>query len=76
LISLPAELGLLANLTVLYLHDNKLTSVPSELGNLMSLTHFMLQKNVFTSVPATLGRFVHKYGMNIILGGRVTLDAT
>jgi leucine-rich repeat protein SHOC2 len=55
LICLPAELGLLAKLTVLFLNENQLTSVPSELGDLTSLTQLFLHGNKLTNLPAKLG---------------------
>ena len=38
LLSVPAEIGQLTSLTVLYLDGNRLTSVPAEIGQLTSLT--------------------------------------
>ena len=54
---IPAELGNLANLTVLYLYSNGLTGpIPPELGNLADLTDLSLYSNDLTGpIPAELG---------------------
>ena len=55
--SIPAELGNLANLEVLYLRSNGLSGpVPAELGNLSNLVYLSLGSNELSGpVPAELG---------------------
>ena len=53
---MPAELGRLTALTVLWLGSNQLKSVPAELGRLTALTTLSLGGNQLTSVPAEFGR--------------------
>ena len=55
--SIPAALGDLSNLDILYLHDNELTgSIPKELGNLSNLTDLSLSRNRLSGrIPAQLG---------------------
>jgi hypothetical protein len=55
--AIPAELGNLANLTVLDLQGNQLTgSIPPELGNLANLTTLEFHDNQLTgSIPPELG---------------------
>ena len=56
LTNVPAEIGQLTSLEVLYLRDNKLTSVPAEIGQLTSLVELDLDGNRLTSVPAEIGQ--------------------
>ena len=55
--TLPAQLGGLAGLENLWLHDNELTgSVPAELGRIASLRSLLLAHNELTGrIPAELG---------------------
>ncbi len=55
--TLPAELGDLTDLEVLWLHDNNLTgSMPPELGHLVNLQSLLLANNGLTGpIPAELG---------------------
>ena len=55
--SIPAELGGLANLQLLWLQDNQLMgSIPAELGDLANLQNLYLNRNQLTgSVPVELG---------------------
>ena len=53
--AVPAEIGRLSALRVLYLNYNRLTSVPSEIGQLTSLKSLVLYNNQLTSVPAEIG---------------------
>jgi internalin A len=46
----------LTSLTVIYLHNNLLTTVPAELGQLTALTEVYLHNNRLRSVPAEFGR--------------------
>jgi internalin A len=59
LAAVPAELGQLANLTVLFLDHNQLTAVPAELGQLANLTVLFLHQNQLTAVPAELGQLAN-----------------
>ncbi len=52
---MPPQLGELANLAVLDLDENRLTSIPAELGRLDSLEFLWLGSNELTSVPPELG---------------------
>ena len=54
--AVPAEVGQLASLVVLYLVGNKLTSLPAEIGQLTSLVVLNLCNNKLTSVPAEIGQ--------------------
>ena len=56
--SLPADLGLLVNLELLYLHQNRLTRLPAELGQLVNLRRLALGGNRLASLPAELGQLV------------------
>jgi Leucine rich repeat len=55
--TIPKELGLLTQLTYLWLSNNQLTgTIPSTLGSLTQLTHLVLSKNSLTgTIPSTLG---------------------
>ncbi len=55
--TVPAALGRLSELTVLYLHRNNLTgTIPSELGGLTSLNRLYLHENELSgSIPSELG---------------------
>jgi len=54
--SLPAKIGQLTNLTMLFMYHNKLTSIPKELGQLKNLTTLFLHNNQLTSVPKEFGQ--------------------
>jgi len=54
--AVPAEIGQLTSLEMLYLHKNQLTSVPAEIGQLTSLRQLCLAKNQLTSVLAEIGQ--------------------
>ena len=58
---IPSELGLLANLHVLRLHNNQLSGpVPAELGRLTNLERLVLEENQLSGpVPAELGRLTN-----------------
>ena len=58
---IPPELGNLANLEHLYLHENDLTgAIPPELGNLANLEHLYLHENDLTApIPPELGRLAN-----------------
>ncbi len=55
--SIPAGLGNLTNLTILYLSGNQLSgSIPAELGDLTELRHLYLDGNQLSgSIPGSLG---------------------
>jgi uncharacterized protein YjbI with pentapeptide repeats len=59
--SIPPELGNLANLQILDLHDNRLTgSIPLELGNLANLEWLDLSANPLSgSIPPELGNLAN-----------------
>jgi internalin A len=57
--TVPAELGQLSHLTVLYLSQNQLSAVPAELGQLSNLTRLYLSQNQLSTVPAELGQLSH-----------------
>ena len=54
---IPAELGSLSNLEILYLHSNRLSGeIPAELGNLSNLRELYLGDNELSGeIPAELG---------------------
>ncbi len=58
---IPPELGNLANLEHLYLHENDLTGpIPPELGNLANLEHLYLHENDLTGpIPPELGNLAN-----------------
>lgn len=49
--TLPKEIGLLVNLTILDLTDNLFSELPSELSNLTKLNRLVLSNNKFTALP-------------------------
>jgi Leucine-rich repeat (LRR) protein len=55
--SIPAALGSLTNLRILYLFDNQLSGgIPPELGSLTNLVHLYLDNNQLSGgIPAALG---------------------
>jgi hypothetical protein len=59
--SIPAGLGNLTNLTILYLSGNQLSgSIPAELGNLTNLTDLYLRSNQLSgSIPGELGNLTN-----------------
>ena len=54
--AVPAEIGQLTSLSVLYSRDNQLTSLPAEIGQLTSLEELYLSDNQLTSLPAEIGQ--------------------
>ncbi len=64
---IPAELGSLTELNLLWFHDNQLTgSIPTELGNLTNLTSLTLNRNQLTgSIPPELGNDTLLTGLNL-----------
>ena len=58
---IPAELGDLASLELLYLHRNKLSGeIPAELGNLTNLLDLHLDRNTLSGkIPAQLGNLAN-----------------
>ncbi|MGO4773890.1 leucine-rich repeat domain-containing protein [Flavobacterium sp. W22_SRS_FK3] len=52
---LPASIGNLEQLKILYLHSNKLSDLPSELGNLRNLTELGLSSNQLKVIPEDIG---------------------
>ena len=71
--AMPAEVGQLASLVVLYLVGNKLTSLPAEIGQLTSLVVLSLYNNQLTSVPAAV-RELRAAGCDVGLDDGVTVD--
>lgn len=53
--SIPDEIGILINLTILNLSDNQLKSIPKEIGNLINLTILNLSNNQLTNIPEDIG---------------------
>ena len=54
--AVPAEVGRLSALRVLWLNNNQLTSLPAEIGQLTSLEQLFLVNSQLTSVPAEIGQ--------------------
>jgi leucine-rich repeat protein SHOC2 len=54
--AVPAEVGHLSALRVLYLGFNQLTTLPAEIGQLTSLEELYLNDNLLTSLPAEIGQ--------------------
>jgi len=52
--TLPARIGNLTNLQVLFLNDNQLTALPKALTNLTNLQTLSLANNQFTALPEAL----------------------
>ena len=69
--ALPAEIGQLTSLELLYLGDNQLTSVPADIGQLTSLEWLELQHNQLTIVPADIGQLTSLQRLNLH-GNRLT----
>lgn len=57
--TLPSEIGNLANLQILYLWANQLTSIPPEIGNLEKLVMLYLGSNQLTSLPPETGNLAN-----------------
>jgi hypothetical protein len=53
--SIPSGISAFTGLTVLYLHNNALTSMPSTIKSLVSLTDFRFYGNSFTTLPPDIG---------------------
>ena len=71
--AVPAVIGQLTSLRVLYLSGNQLTSVPAEIGQLASLKRLWLDDNKLTSVPAAI-RELRVAGCRVHLDVGVTFD--
>jgi Leucine-rich repeat (LRR) protein len=58
--NIPASIGNLVNLTLLWLTQNHLSgSIPSSIGNLVNITRFWLNKNQLNgSIPSSIGNLV------------------
>jgi hypothetical protein len=54
--AVPAEIGRLSALWLLWLYGNRLTSLPAEIGQLTSLTVLNLDFNQLKSLPAEIGQ--------------------
>ncbi|MBW4499087.1 MAG: leucine-rich repeat domain-containing protein [Scytonema hyalinum WJT4-NPBG1] len=65
LVSLPAEIGNLTNLTSLDLSNNQLTSLPAEIGNLTNLTSLDLSNNQLTSLPVEIGNLTNLTSLSV-----------
>ena len=63
--SLPAEIGMLTNLTRIDLSYNRLTSIPAELEKLTNLTRLDLHRNQLPSIPAELGKLTKLTTLNL-----------
>ncbi|MFN6570867.1 COR domain-containing protein [Dendronalium sp. ChiSLP03b] len=57
LITLPAEIGQLSNLSKLSLYSNRLTTLPKEIGQLSNLSVLYLDSNQLTTLPKEIGQF-------------------
>ena len=64
---IPAELGNLANLEGLWLHENQLSGeIPAQLGNLANLAHLNLRENQLSGeIPAELGNLSHLESLHL-----------
>ncbi|MBL1199939.1 MAG: TIR domain-containing protein [Nostoc sp. GBBB01] len=56
LITLPAEIGQLINLSELDLRSNLLTTLPAEIGQLSNISKLFLSNNQLTTLPAEIGQ--------------------
>lgn len=54
--TIPAAIGELTELRMLYLDDNRIASLPAEIGNLRRLTYLRISGNRLTTLPETIGR--------------------
>ena len=54
--AMPAEIGQLTSLEMLYLGGNLLTSLPAEIGQIISLDLLFVSGNQLTSAPAEIGQ--------------------
>jgi Leucine-rich repeat (LRR) protein len=69
LTSLPAEIGLLFNLTTLGLCNNALTNLPAEIGNLTNLTILRLCNNDLINVPPEIGNLSNLITLDFFRNG-------
>ena len=76
---IPPELGTLANLSVLWLHNNRLAGpIPAELGTLANLEELLLANNALTgAIPPELGALINLRSLvldNNALTGAIPLE--
>jgi Leucine-rich repeat (LRR) protein len=55
---LPSKIGLMTNVTALYLNDNLLPTIPPEIGFLQGLLTFSLHNNKIHYLPKEVGMCV------------------
>ncbi len=82
---LPAAIGLLVNLQVLWVFDNRIVTIAPEIGMLTSLTNMSIDRNPVCKLPIQLGacRAISKFDfspesilfppMEILLGGEKSI---
>jgi len=75
LTTLPAAIGQLTSLTVLFLQYNKLTTLPTEIEQLTSLKILNLSNNQLTAVPAEIGQLINLTSLDLWNNQLTTLPA-
>ncbi len=71
LISLPASIGNLSNVTELDLTHNQLNSLPDSIGDLKKLTELNLRNHQLTSLPDSIG-YITKLTLLNLSGNKLT----
>lgn len=59
--------------TLLYLHDYKLTSLPDSIGNLTGLQELYIENNQLTSLPESIGNLTGLRGLSVELNQLTSL---
>ena len=67
LIAVPANIGRLTDLKLLYISDNQLTTLPPEIGNLKALEVLDIKRNKVTALPPEIENLTALKSLNLIL---------
>lgn len=63
--ALPAALGTLANLSILYLENNCIAALPADMSGLTQLKELHIQENQISVLPPSIGRCTQLKTLNI-----------